>query len=138
MPNLSNFCAGFHPSIPFSTTNAVIPPFPAAGSVLAYTMTVSATVPLVIHIFVPSRRHPPSTRVAFVRIDTTSLPAPGSDMASAPTASPAMRGGSRRAAWAGVALRTSWETHRLEWAPYERATAPDARDSSSMATAWAA
>lgn len=117
MPSLSSFWAAFHPAIPFSTMNAVMPALPAPGSVLAYTMTVSATVPLVIHILVPFSRQPPSTRVARVRIDTTSLPAPGSDMASAPTASPAMRGGSRRAAWAGVAWRVSWETHRLECAP---------------------
>ena len=96
-----------------------MPCAPAHGSVLAYTISASATVPLVHHILVPSRRHPPppGRGVALVRIATTSDPAPGSLMASAPTASPVSRRGRKRARWAGVPLRTSWLTHRLEWAP---------------------
>ena len=49
-----------NPGIPFSTMKAVIPCAPASPSVLAYTTSVSATVPLVHHILVPLRRHEPS------------------------------------------------------------------------------
>ena len=55
MPSLSSFCALEKPLLPFSTMKAVIPRAPAAGSVLAYTTTTSASGPLVIHILRPVR-----------------------------------------------------------------------------------
>ncbi len=55
--------------------------------------------------------------VALVRIDTTSEPAFGSDIASAPTCSPVSSLGKNRLFCSSVALRLSCETQRLEWAP---------------------
>src|SRR5882672_290105 len=68
---------------------------------------------------------------------TTSDPAPGSDMASAPTASPATSFGRYVFFCAGVPFLRIWLTHRLECAPYERPTDAEAREISSMATMWA-
>ncbi len=53
MPSLSSFCAVENPRMPFSTRNAVMPRGPASGSVFAYTTSVSASGPLVIHILLP-------------------------------------------------------------------------------------
>ena len=39
--------------MPFSTRNAVTPLCPALGSTVAYTTSVSAIGPLVIHILLP-------------------------------------------------------------------------------------
>ena len=43
-----------NPGVPFSTTNALIPFAPFSGSVTAKTVTMSAMLPWVIQIFVPS------------------------------------------------------------------------------------
>jgi hypothetical protein len=43
-----------NPGVPFSTTNALMPFGPLVGSVTAKTVTMSATLPLVIQIFEPS------------------------------------------------------------------------------------
>lgn len=118
MPSLSSFCAVVKPGMPRSTMKAVMPWGPASASVLAYTMSVEAEGPLVIHILEPlSKKAPSGWRSARRRMDTTSDPAPGSDIASEPMASPAMRSGRYRAFWAGEALRTSWLMHRLLCAP---------------------
>jgi hypothetical protein len=85
---------------------AVIPLDPFSGDVLAYTTSVSATGALVIlysdlqvrhHCMIkkvdtdqnlfPSSIQPPSFFVAFSFIETTSEPAPGSDIARAPICS---------------------------------------------------
>ena len=60
---------------------------------------------------------PPSTLVALVRIDTTSEPAFGSDIAKAPTCSPESSFGRNLFFCSSLALRLSCETQRLEWAP---------------------
>ena len=65
-----------------------MPRGPAAGSVLAYTTSVSAFGPLVIHILLPFSTQRSPTRSARVRMPTTSDPALGSLIASAPTCSP--------------------------------------------------
>ena len=107
-----------NPGIPFSTMKAVIPCAPASPSVLAYTTSVSATVPLVHHILVPLSSHEPSlVRSARHRMLTTSLPLPASDIDSAPTCSPVTSFGKYLAFCAASALRTSWFTHRLLCAP---------------------
>ena len=53
IPSLSSFWAVEKPGKPFSIRKAVMPRGPAAGSVLAYTTSTSASGPLVIHILVP-------------------------------------------------------------------------------------
>ena len=53
IPSLSSFLPVEKPVIVFSIINAVIPFEPPLGSVLAYTTKVSASGPLVIHIFEP-------------------------------------------------------------------------------------
>mmetsp|Transcript_7694 Transcript_7694/g.17540 ORF Transcript_7694/g.17540 Transcript_7694/m.17540 type:complete len:266 (-) Transcript_7694:569-1366(-) len=87
MPSLSSFCAVRNPSMSLSMRNAVMRLF--STSVFAYTTSVCAVGPFVIHILFPLMTYPasPRTFVASARhfIDTTSLPAFGSDMASAPT-----------------------------------------------------
>ena len=55
MPSLSSFCAVEKPFMPFSIRNAVMPFGPACASVFAYTTSVSASGPLVIHILLPLR-----------------------------------------------------------------------------------
>ena len=52
-PSLSSVCPTAKPANPFSITNAVIPRDPAAGSVFAYSTSVSATDPLVMNILRP-------------------------------------------------------------------------------------
>ena len=70
-------------------------------------------------------------------IETTSEPALGSDIASAPTCSPEMRRGRYWRRCASVPLRMIWFTHRFEWAPYDRPTEAEPREISSIATTWA-
>ena len=48
---------------------------------------------------------------------TTSEPAFGSLIASAPTNSPLTSFGRYRRFWPSVPFRRSWLTHRFEWAP---------------------
>jgi hypothetical protein len=64
---------------------------------------------------------------------TTSLPDPASLIAKLPTFFPATKSGRYFAFCSSVPCRWIWFTHRFECAPYESATEPDARDSSSMA-----
>ncbi|MCY1227877.1 hypothetical protein D3C81_825400 [compost metagenome] len=64
---------------------------------------------------------------------TTSEPALGSLMASAPIHSPDTSLGRYLAFCAGVPLRWIWFTHRLECAPYDRPTDAEARLISSIA-----
>ena len=65
---------------------------------------------------------------------TTSDPAFGSLIASAPTWSPDTSFGRYFCFCASLPLRRSWLTQRFEWAPYDSPTDADARDTSSMAT----
>ena len=64
----------------------------------------------------------------------TSLPAPGSLMASAPTCSPLISFGRYFCLWASLPLRLIWLTQRLLCAPYDRPTDALARLISSIAT----
>jgi hypothetical protein len=79
-----------------------------------------------------STQSPESFFFAVVRIDTTSLPAPGSDMASEPTLVPASSSGRYLAFCALVPCRAIWLMQRLECAPYERPTEAEAREISEM------
>ena len=65
---------------------------------------------------------------------TTSEPALGSLIASAPTCSPLTSLGRYFFFCASLPLRWIWLTHRLECAPYDRPTEAEARDTSSIAT----
>src|SRR3990167_1836693 len=88
IPNLSSFCADLNPDMAFSTIKAVMHLAPADLSVLAYTTTTSASGPLVIHIFEPFNMNSSPFCSAYNCIPTTSEPALGSLIASAPTHSP--------------------------------------------------
>ena len=90
MPSLSSFCAVEKPCMPFSTMNAVMQRDPAGRcAVRMYTSSTSASGPLVIHIFEPFAIHTSPCCSARQLIEpTTSEPAPGSLIASAPTNSP--------------------------------------------------
>ena len=65
---------------------------------------------------------------------TTSEPAFGALIASAPPYSPVTSLGRYLSFCAGVPLRWIWFTARLECAPYESPTEPEAREISSIAT----
>ena len=94
-----------------------MPRGPASRSFLAYTTSTSASGPLVIHILVPlsTQRSPLNSARSFML--TTSEPAFGSDMASAPTYSPEISFGRYFCFCSSVPLRLIWLTHRFEWAP---------------------
>src|SRR6476620_9978613 len=101
-------------------------------------MRTSASGPLVIHILLPLATHLPSCNSARHDIEpTTSDPAPGSLIASAPFHSPLHSFGRYFCRCASVPLAYRLLTHRLECAPYDRPTDPDAREISSIATRWA-
>ena len=84
-----------HAFMLFSIKNAVMPCAPPSGCVFAYTTSVSAIVPFVHHILVPLSTNTPLRASARQRMPTTSDPAPGSLIASAPTCSPAVEGNCR-------------------------------------------
>ena len=90
-----------------------------------------------IHILLPFRTKWSPLKSARSFIDTTSDPALGSDMASAPTCSPDTSLGRYFWRWVSVPLRMIWFTHRLECAPYDRPTEAEPREISSIATTWA-
>ena len=74
---------------------------------------------------------------ARIRMLTTSEPALGSLIASAPMCSPLTSRGRYLALCSEVPLRLIWLTHRFECAPYESPTEALAREISSIATMWA-
>jgi hypothetical protein len=65
----------------------------------------------VIHILVPLSRYPPSTSFAVVFIDTTSLPAECSLIASPPILSPEISPGRYFFFCASFPFSISWLTH---------------------------
>src|SRR5688572_10680831 len=95
MPSLSSFCAVRKPFMLFSTMKAVTHLEPhSLPAVRMYTTSTSASGPLVIHILLPLATQT-SPRPAVERSSarqliepTTSDPAPGSLIASAPFHSP--------------------------------------------------
>ena len=82
--------------------NADTPRPPAAGSVLAMTTAVPATLPLVMKAFVPSSTKASSASTARVSIAAASEPAPGSVRPQAPRTSPRASGGTYRSRCARV------------------------------------
>src|SRR5690606_3738712 len=119
MPSLSSFCAVEKPRMPRSTMKAVMQRLPASlPAVRMYTSSTSASGPLVIHILLPLAIHTPSRSSALQRMEpTTSEPAPGSLIASAPFHSPLQSFGRYLRRWASLPLRNRLDTHRLECAP---------------------
>src|SRR5690606_34742534 len=102
-----------------STMKAVMHLLPSSRlAVRMYTTSTSASGPLVIHILLPLATQPSPLRSARQAIEpTTSEPAPGSLIASAPTHSPLHSFGRYfwRCACVPVAYRLL--THGLECAP---------------------
>ena len=73
-----------------------MPRWPAAGSVLATTMTRSHSWPLEMNVFWPFSTYPAPSRTAVVWMPCRSLPAPGSLIAMAVISSPEQYPGSQR------------------------------------------
>src|SRR4249919_1016163 len=98
---------------------AVIAREPASfGAVRMYTISVSASGPLVIHIFEPLATHTSPRFSARQAIEpTTSEPAPASDIASAPLASPLHRPGKYLRRCISLPLTYRFCVHRFECAP---------------------
>ncbi len=87
-------------------------------AVRMYTISTSASGPLVIHILLPLATHTPPLSSARQAIEpTTSEPAPGSLIASAPFHSPLHSRGRYLARCAALPLAYRLETQRLECAP---------------------
>src|SRR6185503_18850214 len=84
---------------------------------LGVATSVSATGPLVIHILLPFRTKRSPFLSARVFIETTSEPAPGSDIAKEPTCSPEISFGRYFRFCVSLPLRRIWLTQRLECAP---------------------
>src|SRR5690242_5289555 len=118
MPSLSSFCAVLKPLKPFSTMKALMHLEPASlPAVRMYTTATSASGPLVIHILLPLAIHwPPFFSARQLMEPTTSEPAPGSDMARAPTHSPEQSLGRYLLRCSSVPFRYRLFMHRLEWA----------------------
>ena len=113
-----------------------MPRGPASGVVFAYTTSTSAYGTFVIHILRPVRRKPLPSRVARNCIETTSDPAPRSDIARAPTYSPLTSFGRYRSRCASLPFSRIWFPHRFECAPYDRPIDAEAREIYYMATMW--
>ena len=93
-PSLSSLRPRAKPSTSsVSTTISEVPFAPALGSVLATTMIRLAVWPLVMKVFWPETTYWLPLLLAAVFTPCRSEPAPGSDIAMAPTSSPeAIRG----------------------------------------------
>src|SRR3546814_11120670 len=95
---------------------------------------MSASGPLVIHILLPLAIQTSSRSSARHDIEpTTSEPAPGSPIASAPFHSPLHSFGRYFSRCSSLPLASRLLTPRPECAPYPRPPVPDARELSSPA-----
>src|SRR5690625_3727769 len=98
-------------------------------------MATSHSGPLVIHILVPLATHTSPCFSAWQLMEpTTSEPAPGSDMARAPTRCPDTSPGRYFSSWGGLPLRRRLSTHRLECSQYDGPPEAEAREISPRAT----
>mmetsp|Transcript_17640 Transcript_17640/g.31654 ORF Transcript_17640/g.31654 Transcript_17640/m.31654 type:complete len:217 (+) Transcript_17640:570-1220(+) len=79
IPSLSSFFPMISPGASFSTTNAVMPLYPASGFALANTRNSPASAALDIHSLLPEILYPLSVFVAVVFIAKASDPAPDSE-----------------------------------------------------------
>ena len=109
---------------------------PAAGSVTAITIATPAILPDVMNCLAPFSRHPPSMRVAVVRIAAASDPASLSVKAKAPIASPDTSRGSQRACCAALPSLSRPETMIEFWIDTIVDSAPSAAASSIRASAY--
>ena len=78
MPSLSSFLPIEKPGVSFSTTKEAWPRWPSVGSTVATTTVTSAMPPLEMKTFVPLSTHSSPSRLAVVRSEATSEPAPAS------------------------------------------------------------
>jgi hypothetical protein len=118
------------PGVSVGTRNPQIP-----SSVRAHTNARSATLPLVIHIFVPESTQSSPSRRALVRMAPGSEPASGS-VGRAPNTSPRAIGGSHRCFCSSEpnlrsGTRTATLTSRTSWNSAVPARAPGTRGRSS-------
>ena len=87
-PSFFSIAATFQPSLSVGTRKQLMPRLPAAGSLAAKTMAISAIEPEVMNCFTPESRQPlPSRRARVFRFEASD-PACGSVSAKAPIASP--------------------------------------------------
>ncbi len=78
IPNFSSSRATSNPGVPASTRNALIPAWPASGSVFAKTVYSPATPAFVMNRFEPSSTYSSPSSLAVVRIAAESEPEPAS------------------------------------------------------------
>ena len=102
MPIFFSLVPKVKPGVPFSTMKAEMPFVPFEGSVMAKTMYISASLPLVIKIFEPFRTYSSPSKTALVACPEASVPAFGSVSAKAPSFSPLARGFKYSSFCAGV------------------------------------
>mmetsp|Transcript_72233 Transcript_72233/g.127268 ORF Transcript_72233/g.127268 Transcript_72233/m.127268 type:complete len:204 (+) Transcript_72233:900-1511(+) len=136
MPHLSLICCPkANPGIPFSTMNIEISRVSSKGPVLAYTRNTSPSSPLmypfVIHILEPLRIQSAPSLLAVVRMDSTSVPEPGSDMHIPPILAPLHASGRYLAFCSGDPLKFKLFTKSMLWARYAKQNPGSDFDSSS-------
>ena len=78
MPILSSFLPMDSPGVSLGTMKEAWPRWPSSGSTVATTTFTSAMPPLEMNTLVPLRTHSSPSRLAVVRSDLTSEPAPAS------------------------------------------------------------
>ena len=137
-PSLDSLRTTRYPGRPVGQRKQVIPRFPAAGSVTATIIAMSAVEPAVMNDLVPSMVQPPPSapRRARVRIAAASDPVWGSVRRIAPRYSPRASFGSQASFWAAVpCLATAAETGEL-LAAITFATPQSAAATSSIASTY--
>src|SRR6267378_4663995 len=136
-PSLSSIFPIERPGFPRSTMNALMPRFPAPGSVIAWMTNVPATGAFVQNVFVPSRTQPSFVRFAIVRIAAASEPLVGSVRAQAPIFRPLARSGIYFFFCASFPASQIVPVQRELWAAMIRACEPHTRAISSTPIARA-
>src|SRR4051794_22702687 len=137
MPSLFSVSTEVKPRIPFSSTNALIPLCPAAGSVFANTSAWSATVAYEIQFFWPFNTYVSPSRRAVERIAATSDPAPGSVRPKHASFSPFACGVSQRCFCSSVPYFSSESELSPTWTEMSVRNAASPRSISSHASASA-
>ena len=137
MPSLFSVSRVVKPFIPFSSTNALMPLCPAAGSVFANTSAWSATEAYEIQFFWPFRTYTSPSRRAVERIDATSEPASGSVRPKHASFSPFACGVSQRCFCSSLPYLRSESEFRPTWTEISVRNAASPRSISSQASASA-
>src|SRR5581483_11641707 len=137
IPSLFSVSALVNPFMPFSSTNALTPLWPADGSVFAKTSAWSATVAYEIQFFCPFRTYTSPSRRAVERIEATSDPAPGSVSPKQASFSPFACGVSQRCFCSSVPYLSSESELSPTWTEISVRNAASPRSISSQASASA-